>query len=220
MPWRGSPPSSGRPAAKDNGKAESAIYTQMKVLSASDILYARAKDQIEQELADQEITVDEGVPDSQFLPDDPNYLIPDGDERRALRRRDRGSSGSTSNADCQDDGSLHGLGLVDGGVVLQPSGTPLAEGGSATAGADDDSIDVQVQNQGDAEESGIEVSVSGDGVDGSDTIDTIAPGAIETATIPLRGTAGQTVEVTVEAATVPCEQVEENNLLTTSITFG
>ena len=105
-------------------------------------------------------------------------------------------------------------------MTLQPSGTPLADGVAVTAGADDDSIEVQVQNQGDAEESGIDVSLAGDGVDGTDTIDSIAPGAIETAVIPLRGTAGQTVDVTVEAATVPCEQVEENNLLTVPITFG
>lgn len=207
----------GKTGGDNKGDAEKAIYTQIKVLSASDILYARAKDQIEQALADQEITVDEGVPSSQFLPEDPNYLDPavtaDAVSGAGV------SSGSTSDADCQDDGSTHGLGLVEGGSTLQPSGTALVAGGAVTASPDDDSIDVQVQNQGDAEESGIDVTVSGDGIDGKDTIDSIAPGATETASVPIKPTAGQTVEITVTAATVPCEQVETNNTATYSVTF-
>lgn len=206
----------GKTGGDQSGKAESAIYTQMKVLSASDILYARAKDQIEQVLQEQAITVDEGVPSSQFLPSDPNYLDPtviaDALSGAGV------SSGSTSNADCQNDGQTHGLGLVDGGATLQPSGTALVAGGSVTASPDDDSIDVQVQNQGGADESGVEVTVSGNGVDGSDTIDSIAAGATETASIPLQGASG-TVELTVDVATVPCEQVEENNTATYTVTF-
>lgn len=208
----------GKTGGSNGGKAEQAIYTQMKVLSASDILYARAQDQIEQELADQGITVDEGVPESQFLPNEPNYLIPD--ETAAAVSGAGGSTGSASNADCQNDGQTHGIGLVDGGVTLQPSGTPLTNGGTTTAPADDDSVEVQVQNQGDADETGVQVTVSGDGVDGNDTIDSIAAGEIASATVPLRGPAGGTVEVTIEAAAVPCEQVEENNSLTNTITFG
>jgi len=207
----------GKTGGDNKGDAEKAIYTQIKVLSASDILYARAKDQIEQALDEQGIVIDEGVPNSQFLPDEPNYLDPavtaDAISGAGV------SSGSTSDADCQDDGQLHGLGLVEGGSTLQPSGTALIAGGSVTASPDDDSIDVQVQNQGDADESGIEVTVSGDGIDGKDTIDSIAPGATETASVPIKATAGQTVEITVTAATVPCEQVETNNTATYSVTF-
>ena len=207
----------GKTGGDESGKAEQAIYTQMKVLSASDILYARAQDQIEQVLADEEITIDEGVPNSQFLPDDPNFLIPEVTEDAISGAG--ASSGSTSNADCQNDGETHGLGLVDGGSTLQPSGTGLVAGGSVSASADDDSIDVQVQNQGTVDESDIEVTVSGDGVNGKDTIDSIAAGATETASIPLGGATG-TVELTVDVATVPCEQVDENNTATYSVTFG
>lgn len=207
----------GKTSGENKGDAEQAIYTQMKVLSASDILYARAQDQIEQALADQQITVDEGVPDSQFLPDDPNYLDPA--VTQAAVSGAGVSSGSTSDAQCQDDGQTHGLGLVDGGATLQPSGTALVAGGSVTASPDDDSIDVQVQNQGTADESGVEVTVSGDGIDASDTIDSITAGATETASIPIKGQSGQTVELTVEVTPVPCEQVEENNTATYSVTF-
>lgn len=206
----------GKTGGDDKGKAEQAIYTQMKVLSASDILYARAKDQIEQALAEQQITVDGGVPDSQFLPDDPNYLDPAVTQAAVSGA---GISSGTSNAECQDDGQSHGTGLVDGGATLQPSGTALVAGGSVTASPDDDSIDVQVQNQGTADESGVEVKVTGDGISGSDTIDSITAGSTETASIPIKGQAGQTVELTVEVTPVPCEQVEDNNTATYSVTF-
>ena len=201
-------------------QAESAIYTQIKVLSASDILYARAKDQIEQGLTDQGVTVDGGVPDGQFLPDNPNYLIP-SEISGAISGAGGGSGagGSASNADCEGDGQSHGLGLVDGQTTLQPSGTALVAGGSVTASADDDSIDVSVQNQGDADESNIDVTVSGNGIDGSDTIDSIAAGETATASVPIKPSAGQTVEITVDVATVGCEQVAENNTATYSVTF-
>ena len=89
----------GKTGGDKNGKAEAAIYTQMKVLSASDILYARAQDQIEQVLAEQEITVDEGVPESQFLPQDPNYLIPDvTSERWTARESSRAGAPATPTA--------------------------------------------------------------------------------------------------------------------------
>ena len=105
-------------------EAAAAIYTQMKVLSASDILYARARDQIEQALEDAEIVIPDGVPESQFIPDPgkgvPDYLDPD--RRRGRLHQCRGRLlRSTSNADCQGDGETHGLGLV--GSTLQPSGT-------------------------------------------------------------------------------------------------
>ncbi|MFN8149573.1 MAG: CARDB domain-containing protein [Solirubrobacterales bacterium] len=206
----------GKTGGSDAGKAEQAIYTQMKVLSASDILYARAKDQIEQALVDQDITIDEGVPSSQFLPDDPNYLDP-AVTKAAVSGAGVGSG--TSDTDCQNDGMTHGVGLVDGGATLQPSGTALIAGGSVTASPDDDSIDVQVQNQGEADESNVEVTVTGDGINGKDTIDSITAGATETASVPIKGTAGQTVEITVEVTPVGCEQVEENNTATYSVTF-
>ena len=95
---------------KQAEKAGSAIYTQMKVFSASDILYARAQDQIEQALVDQDVVVDDGVPDSQFLPDDPNYLDP-AVTADALGGVSTG--GTASDTACKDDGLVHGLGLVD-----------------------------------------------------------------------------------------------------------
>ena len=67
----------GKLSGSEAKQAANAIYTQMKVLSASDILFARARDQIEQALLDQEVAVEE-VPESQFLPNakDGDFLDP------------------------------------------------------------------------------------------------------------------------------------------------
>ena len=212
---------------EQSGKAEQAIYTQMKVLSASDILYARAQDQIEQALEDQEVVVADGVPESQFLPDPADadgvdFLNPD-DVASAFSGAAGGGSGSASNTDCEGDGETHGLGLVEGGSTLQPSGTTLTSGGAVTATEGDDAIDVGVQNQGTAEESDIEVTVtSEDGsIDASETIPAIGPGETETASIPLQPPpkAGDSVTLEVNVTPVGCEQVEENNVASFPITF-
>jgi hypothetical protein len=206
---------------KQADKAERAIYTQMRVLSASDILYARARDQIEQALEDNDVTVDEGVPSSQFLPDDPDYLDPSV-TASAFGGVAGESGGTVSDAACKDDGETHGLGLVDGGTLLQPSGTALANGGTTAGVAGDNEIEVAVQNQGTADESDISVDVSSDsGISESGTIDQIAAGETQTVKVPLQPApkAGDTVTIDVDVATVPCEQVADNNKASFTVTF-
>lgn len=195
-------------------KAIDAIYTQMKVLSASDILFARARDQIEQALADEEIVVDEGVPESQFLPANPNYLEPSVTEGAITGASVEGTT--ADDTECKGDGETHGMGLV--GSTLLPSGTALVDGGSVTAPDTDDTLSVDVQNQGTTEETDVEVSVSGD-VSGSETIDSIGSQETQAVEIPLESLpkGGATIEV--EVATVGCEQVADNNSASYTVTF-
>jgi hypothetical protein len=206
---------------KEADKAGKAIYTQMKVLSASDILYARAQDQIEQALIDNDVTVDEGVPDSQFLPDDPNYLDP-AVTASALGGVSTSSGGTASDTACKNDGETHGLGLVDGSTLLQPSGTALVNGGTVAAVSGDNEIEVAVQNQGTADESNINVDVTSDsGINQSGTIDQIAAGETQTVKIPLDPAppAGDSVTIDVAVATVGCEQVADNTKASYTVTF-
>ena len=201
--------------------ASQAIYTQMKVLSASDILFARAKDQIEQELADQEITVEEGVPSSQFLPDEPDYLDPKIVDA-AVSTIAGGGGGGTSGAACPGndpgDNKTHGLGLPEGGVSID--GTPLDPSTTTTVTGGKE-IQVDVQNQGDTDESDITVEVSGDGIEGSQQIGSIAANETQSVAIPLQPApkSGQTVDLDVSVAPVCGEQVETNNKATYSVTF-
>ncbi len=206
---------------KDADKAGKAIYTQMKVLSASDILYARAQDQIEQALTDNDVVVDEGVPDSQFLPDDPDYLDP-AVTAAALGGVATSTGGTASDTACKNDGETHGLGLVDGSTLLNPSGVALVNGGSVTATAGDNEIEVAVQNQGTADESNVNVNVTSDsGINESGTIDQIAAGETQTVKIPLQPApkAGDSVTIDVDVATVGCEQVADNNKASYTVTF-
>jgi hypothetical protein len=206
-------------------KATKAIAEQMKVFVASDVLYGRARQQIEATLADEEIVVDGGVPESVFLPtgnNDPDYL--NADEIASLlsgASTGTGTGGSTA-SDCDPgDGLTHGLGLVS--TTAQPSGVVLQPGASASVPADGIEFEVSVQNQGEAPESDIKVTLSGD-FSGTQRIGSIEAGATQSVTIVPKPTpsAGESAELTVTVDTVCGEQVAENNVSEPAyqITFG
>jgi hypothetical protein len=199
-------------------KAVEKIEEQMRVLLASDVLFSRAQFEIEQALSAQEIVVDEGVPDSDFLPDNPDWL-----ETSTIEAAVAGAgTGSSDLADCDEDkvSGTHGLALSSTtaqpeGVVLQPDGAP----NSVTA--DGTEFEIAVENQGDSPESDINVTMDGD-LTGSQTISSIEPAEIATVTIPPKPApkAGDTASITVTVATVCGEQVDSNNESTYEITFG
>ncbi len=205
-------------------KAQKQITEQMKVLVASDVLYKRGQDQIEQELTDQEIVVDGGVPKSQFVPtgkNDPNFL--ELSEIQGLLAgagaSSTGGGGGSGGASCDPGDELtHGLGLIS--VTAAPSGAALTPDAANTVTSTDTDITATVQNQGDAPETEVQVSVEGD-FTGNQTISTIAAGAEETVTIPLKPTpsAGDTGSITVTAQPVCGEQEETNNTFTYDLAF-
>ncbi|HEX6117445.1 MAG TPA: CARDB domain-containing protein [Solirubrobacterales bacterium] len=203
-------------ALGDSGadKAIQGIAEEMRTFLASDVLYTKGQEQIEEELTAQEIAYDpETEPIStQFLPAEPNWLDPD-EVSGAL-----GGASSTSDEDAAP--GLHGLGLVEGGVILQPTGAALADGVPVTAAADGAELEIQVENQGDNDESDVVVSyeLQGGG-SGEETIDEIAAGEIATVNVPVEAAAGDTGELTVSVEPVPGEEIEENNTLTTEVTF-
>lgn len=205
------PDAQGRVGAK---KATREIAEQMGVLLASDVLYSRARREIESELAEQEVFVEGDVPESQFLPsgrNDPNYL--NEDEIASLI----GGSSSGGTTGPAEDGLVHGLGLVSTTI----GGTTLSADSATSISADTaEEIEIAVMNQGDAPENGIQVSVSG-GVSGNQRIDAIEPGATETVALGLTPapTAGETVTIDVEVDTVDGEQVAENNSESYEVTF-
>lgn len=200
--------------------AAAAIYTQMKVLSASDILYARAADQIDQVLKDQDVLVADGVPASQFLPDKPDYLDPTVVASAFAAAAGSGGSGITgaSGANCDaGDNKVHGTQLVSASML--PSGVALVPGTTVTA-TGDDSIQVEVLNSGDTTEQNIAVTVSGD-VSGNETIPTIASQESQTVEVKLSPTpkAGSTDNIDVDIAAVCGETLTENNKASYSVTF-
>lgn len=205
-----------------SNKATKEIAEQMKIFLASDALYSRARSDIEATLAEEEIVTDEGVPKSEFLPTggkQPDYLQL-STVQSALAGAGAGvSANGATGADCDPgDDLVHGLGLVS--TTTQPDGTQLTAGSANTVTADGLGLEVAVQNQGDAAESDIEVTLSGD-FSGNQTISSIEPGATETVTIPPKPapSAGSSGSVTVTVATVCGEQVADNNEATYELSF-
>ncbi len=199
-------------ALGDEGSEEAIaeIAEDMQYFVASDVLYRRAKQEIDRVLAEQGIRGE--APESQFLPDidwlDETTVA---EALAPITGEDKPTSG------------VHGLGLVVGGTVLQPGDITLTEGTPVTAPAEGDlSLEVQVENQGDSAESDVLVTAEVDGSEaGEATIDTIEPGTIETAEIPLDLTPspGDTVTIDVLVTPVPGEEVADNNEASFDVTF-
>ena len=99
----------------------------------------------------------------------------------------------------------------------------LQAGASASVPADAVEFEVSVQNQGEAPESDIKVTLSGD-FSGTQRISSIEAGATQSVTIVPKPTpsAGESAELTVTVDTVCGEQVAENNVSEPAyqITFG
>jgi hypothetical protein len=193
------------------------IVLHMEDFLASDVLYRQAREEINAVLQDHGIGED--VPESQFFPEatgggpDTTWL-----ETTTVTEKLAGISGAGGD----QTGGLHGLGVsavLIGDTALAADTTNTVALGGATE------VEVQIDNQGDSEESDIPVTVSFDGgdepIEGEATLDKIAPGETQSVTVPLdpapsKGTTG-TLDVLVEP--LPEEQVAENNEFTAEISF-
>lgn len=196
-------------ADAERAQAIEQITEEMGSLYASDVLWTQ--------LAVPEITgvlEEEGV-EGQALP--AGRFMPENDATKYLDQTEivtllTGVSGDQAAA------GLHGLGLVQvslGDTVLSPDGASQVPDNARE-------VAVQVQNQGEAEENGVLVSVSLDGDEQEQTIPVIAPGSTETVklqltTLPQPGTEA-TLDVLVQP--VPGEQVSDNNEASYTIIFG
>jgi hypothetical protein len=197
-------------ALADSGapKATAAIERQMQTLLASDVLYEQvARPEIDGVLAANGID-DADVPKSTFLPDGTKWL-----EANAVAEALGAISGATGTTTA----GIHGLGLM--GVSV--NGTELVEGGETIVAAEETlEVEVQVQNQGESTENGVQVSVS---VDGGNTlqgpIEEIAVGEIGTASIALTPVPTGTVTLEVEVEPVAAEEVTTNNEASYTVTI-
>lgn len=189
-------------------QASAAITRQMKKLLASDVVYETiVQPEIDGVLADNGIEGSD-VPESAFLPEGTKWL----DESTvsvALSSISGSSGGATP--------GTHGLGL--GGVSV--NGSELIEGGAVSVSAEETAeVEVTVENQGESTENGISVSVSVDGGNTLEgTINSIGVAETETVTIPLTPTPKGEVTLEVNVATVPGEQISENNEASYTVNF-
>jgi CARDB protein len=189
-------------------QAMATIAKQMRKLLASDELYAAVtRPEIDGVLANNGIEGND-VPKSVFLPDETRWL--DEGEVSAALGSVSGSTGSATPG-------VHGLGLISTSV----NGTELtAESTTSVSSEGTPEVEVEVANQGESTENGINVSVAvsgGSTLEG--TIDSIGAGESSIVSIPLTPAPSGEVTLEVKVDTVPGEQVSENNEASYTVAF-
>jgi hypothetical protein len=196
----------GRKAAIDE------IAGQMQAFLASDVIYSqRAILALQREFQHRDIN--ESFPSSQSL-NDFAWLDPTTVDDRLSKLGNLGREATSG---------IHGTGLQ--GVTTKPSGTALSESGvNRVAATEALTFEVEIQNQGEAEETDVPVSVSikdGKPINLDQTISRIAAGDTQTVSIPITPTptTGTVNQVMVEVGAVPGEKVTDNNKATYQIVF-
>ena len=202
-------------SGEDTGQASESIAAQMRYFDASDVIYSqRAYPNMYRALRNAGLPTG-GIPISRFLPSIA-WLNPTTVDDQLSRAR-----GVSSNAPIAP--GLHGTGITV--VKVLPSGTVLQSGvDNQLTGVQ--SIAVDVQNQGENEESNIVVTLvlsgAGTPIKLTDTIDKLAAGDTATVTIPLTRKPAKGVPATlkVDVRRVPGEKNLTNNRQTYAVVFG
>lgn len=189
-------------------KAIRQIAAEVEVLAAADVLYNRVtRHQVDNTIASAGANAAK-LPRSTFVTDPAKWIDPAGMES-ALSAVAGGPREAA-------DGGVHGTGLGAvsiGGTTLDSSvATTIPTGTEPT-------VDVEVQNQGESEETGVKVAVTVDGNTLEETIPSIAAGATGTASIPLTPAPSGEVTVDVKVQGVPGEQMLDNNEASYTVSF-
>lgn len=197
---------------QDPESAAEQIAANMQFFLSSDVIYSqRAYAYMNQAVKDNDIQ-GQKLPASRYLPS-LDWLDPATVDDTLSRVR----GGSSDEAVAP---GLHGTGIV--GVKALPSGTTLSDGASLT---DVQTIQVDVQNQGENEEKGVVVTlrISGAGspIQLQETIRTIEAGETKNVTIPVTRTPakGSSATLRVEVRRVPGEENTDNNRQQFNVTF-
>jgi hypothetical protein len=207
-------------ADEERRESTSDIAEMMQVFLASDVLLKyRFDPSLKKSLEDEDLSDEVSLPRQgrlEFVPD-VQWVAPDFVADQIAGLRGTGGGGDESAAP-----GLHGNGL--GTVTL--GGVALVAGASATVPLSDDlSFEVQVVNQGENNETDVNVKVTvGEGNDATEleeAIPEIAIGEQQTVTIPLaeRPPTGENVPVTVEVEPVPGEEMTDNNTAEFTVIF-
>jgi hypothetical protein len=204
-------------ALGDQGRDEATdkIAAFMRYFLASDVLYQRARQAIEAEIEEEEITT-EKIPESVFLPEPPEPWLDETELRTTLA----GAAGGAKIAP-----GVHGLGLLQ--TVVTPGDVALTDGGTFTVSGDGPfELVAQVQNQGESQESDVtvhfELTGGAEDIEGEATIRRIAAGETADATMSIEPDPETETALTLEvtADPVPGEEVADNNTQTYTVTFG
>jgi hypothetical protein len=204
-------PAAGREAAAGTAQTEAieAITQEMGSLFASDILWTQiAVPEITSTLEDEQV-------DGQDLP--PGIFMPESDPAQYLDQGNvveifAGITGAEATA------GSHGLGLVQTSM----GDTTLSADSTTTVPDNAREIEVEVQNQGEAAEGGITVTVTFNGEALEGNINELSAGDTQSVRIPITTLPQPGAEATLEVAITPVagEQVTDNNQASYTVVFG
>ena len=195
-------------ATAQTADAISKISDQMGSLYASDVLWTQiGAPDIKQVLSDEGVDAP-ALPTGTFMPDNATDYL----DQTKLVSKLNGVVGQPTS------GGSHGLALYQASV----GDTTLSADSTTTVPADSTEMSVQVQNQGDSDETGISVIVSINGTQLDGTLQALDAGALGTVKIPFttKPSPGTTTQIEVVVQPVPGEQVSDNNTATYSVVFG
>jgi hypothetical protein len=192
------------------------ITDHMSDFLASDVLYRRAREDIDVVLSEEGI--EEQVPESDFFPRESDGAPTlEWLDEATISEKLAGVTGTEAAGS-----GVHGLGitsvLVNGVDVSPDTDNTVSSKGSSE-------VEVAVTNQGDTEESDVtvEVTASGDGepIDTEETIPKIAPAESRTVSVPLDPAppTGTPVTIDVFVPLVLGEQVSDDNEFSYDVTF-
>ncbi len=196
-------------ADEETAEAVETIVNQMGSLYASDILWTQlAVPEIETVLEDEGVEAQD-LPSGNFMPSPGAEEFLDQTEIVGLITAVSGDEATAGE---------HGLGLLGTSI----GDTSLNAGGTTEVPDDAREIGVQVQNQGEAVESGVVVSVTVNGEEMEQTVPRLQPGATETVNLQLTTLPQPGTEVTIDVLVepVPGERVSENNEASYTVIFG
>ena len=190
------------------------IATEMEAFLASDVLYDRARAEIQGVLAEEEIG--EKVGASRFLPEPVERWLDSAEVTLTLNT----FAAETGNVP----GGIHGVELLSTSIDRT---TLLAETENTVGiGNDPPELTVEVQNGGDSRERDVTVNYSFSGgvepVEGETTIPRIDAQGIAEATVPLETPPETDVPLTLVVEVLPVlgETLIDNNALTYTVTFN
>lgn len=198
----------------DRGDGIGQIAGHMRTLLASDVLYERARSEVDSVLAEEGIA--ENVPESRFVPEPVEASL------------DELALSATLSQFAIDAGTVkgvHGLELVS--TTVSPGGVVLTPGAENTVTLDgkDPSFEVEVLNGGNSEERDVPVSfrLSGTGtsIEAEAPLASVDPGGTDTVTIELDEPPDVGVALSLEITVqfVPGEAIFDNNTQSYTITF-
>jgi CARDB len=196
-------------ARTQTGNALSTISDAMGSLYASDVLWTQIGSPDIKKVLQEENVDAPALPAGNFMPANATDFL---DQATLVTKLSAitGTQATTS--------GTHGLQLLQtdiGGTTLQPDTTN-------TVASDATEIDIQVQNSGDADESGIQVVATLEGQELTGQLSALSAQETGTVKIPLtsKPTPGTDATLQVVVQPVPGEQLTENNQSTYTVVFS